>query len=63
MARTSNSLLQAAKQAATGRWWERGCSGFDLFTSLEIHTAVAFIHRIDHLVTWNFKQYRHPDYS
>ena len=35
VARTSDSLLQAAKQAATRRWWDEGCSGFDLFTSLE----------------------------
>ncbi len=35
VARTSDSLLQAAKQAATRRWWDGGCSGFDLFTSLE----------------------------
>jgi len=27
--------LQAAKQVATLRWWDDGCSGFDLFTSLE----------------------------
>lgn len=35
VARTSDSLLQAAKQAATHRWWDEGCSGFELFTSLE----------------------------
>ena len=35
VARTSDSLLQAAKQAATRRWWDQGCSDFDLFTSLE----------------------------
>jgi hypothetical protein len=35
VARSSDSLLQAAKQAATRKWWDLGCSGFDLFTSLE----------------------------
>ena len=35
VARTSDSLLLAAKQAATRRWWDEGASGFDLFTSLE----------------------------
>jgi len=35
VARTSDSLLQGAKQAATRRWWDEGCSGFQLFTSLE----------------------------
>ena len=35
VARTSDSLLQAAKQAATRKWWDQGCSDFDLFTSLE----------------------------
>jgi hypothetical protein len=35
VARTSDSLLQAAKQAATRKWWDQGCSRFDLFTSLE----------------------------
>ena len=35
VAKTSDSLLQAAKQAATLRWWDDGCSGLVLFTSLE----------------------------
>ncbi len=113
VARTSDSLWQAAKQAATRRWWDQGCSGFDLFTSLEtldeagrgdpqmaadrlkllqnvpllplpdvglelaqslvvsgivplkaasdaIHIAVASVHRIDYLVTWNFKHIANP---
>lgn len=30
VARTSDSLLQVAKQAATRRWWDEGCSGFEL---------------------------------
>jgi hypothetical protein len=113
VARTSDSLLQAAKQAATRRWWDEGCSGFELFTSLEtldeagkgdelmaserlkllrsipllplpdpglqlaqslvgsgiippkaasdaLHIAVASVHRIDYLVTWNFKHIANP---
>lgn len=113
VARTSDSLLQAAKQAATRRWWDEGCSGFDLFTSLEtideaakgdplmaddrlnllkgiallplpdaglelaaslvsagivpskaasdaIHIAVSSVHRIEYLVTWNFKHIANP---
>jgi len=113
VARTSDSLLQAAKKAATRRWWDEGCSGFDMFTSLEtldeagkgdplmaaarlkllhkipllrlpdeglelaqslvasgiippkaasdaIHIAVASVHRIDYLVTWNFKHIANP---
>jgi hypothetical protein len=113
VAKTSDSLLQAAKQAATRRWWDGGCSGFRLFTSLEtldeagkgdarmaayrldlirdvpllplpdeglklagrlveleivpakaasdaIHIAVASVHRMDYLVTWNFKHIANP---
>jgi len=113
VARASDSLLQAAKQAATRRWWDEGCSGFDLFTSLEthdeagkgdflmaaerlkllqgipllplpnegldlaqslvtsgivpakaasdaLHIAVASAHRMDYLVTWNFKHIANP---
>ena len=105
--------MQAAKQAATRKWWDHGCSGFDLFTSLEtldeagkgdsqmaadrlgllkdipllplpdeglelarqlvvsgivppkaasdaLHIAVASVHRIDYLVTWNFKHIANP---
>lgn len=113
VARTSLNLLQASRQASTRLWWERGCSGFKLFTSLEaieeaqegdpemakarlallqsatqlaitdevailaqqlvasglipnkaasdaIHIAVASVHRIDYLVTWNFKHIANP---
>lgn len=113
VARASDSLLQSAKQAATRRWWDEGCSGFELFTSLEtldevgkgnllmaaerlklledipllslpdeglelaqrliaagivppkaasdaLHIAVASVHRIDYLVTWNFKHIANP---
>jgi hypothetical protein len=113
VARTSDSLLQAAKQAATRKWWDQGCSGFDLFTSLEaldeagkgdslmaaqrlkllegipllpipdeglelarqlvvsgivppkaasdaLQIAIASAHRIDYLVTWNFKHIANP---
>ena len=35
VARPSNSLLQAARQANTRAWWDDGCSGFDLFISQE----------------------------
>ena len=35
VARPSNSLLQAARQANTRAWWDSGCSGFDLYTSQE----------------------------
>ena len=113
VARTSDSLLQAAKQASTRRWWDEGCSGLELFTSLEtldeagkgdermaserlkllrgipllplpepglelarrlvssglippkaasdaLHIAVASVHRMDYLVTWNFKHIANP---
>jgi predicted nucleic acid-binding protein len=113
VARSSDSLLQAAKQASTRKWWDEGCSYFDLFTSLEtldeagkgdtlmaserlkllngipllplpdeglelalslvasgiipakaapdaLHIAVASVHRIDYLVTWNFKHIANP---
>lgn len=112
-ARSSASLFQTAKQAATREWWDGGCSGFELFTSLEtldeaakgdarmaadrlnllqhipllpmpdealelarellvsgivpakaasdaLHIAVAAVHRIDYLVTWNFKHIANP---
>ena len=35
MARPSNSLIQVSRQASTREWWDGGCSGLDLFTSLE----------------------------
>lgn len=113
VARTSDSLLLAAKQVATRRWWDAGCSGFELFTSLEtldeigkgdplmaadrqkllqsipllplpdvglelaqslvisgivptkaasdaLHIAVASVHHMDYLVTWNFKHIANP---
>jgi hypothetical protein len=108
VARPSASLIQAARQASTRRWWDGGCSRFELFTSQEtldeagrgdhlvakdrmtllenmsvleitddvsaltknllssqlvpakaasdaIHIAVASVHAIDFLVTWNIK--------
>ena len=36
VARPSNSLTQAARQAITRKWWDEGYSGFDLFTSQEV---------------------------
>ena len=113
VARTSLNLLQASRQASTRMWWDGGCSGFDLFTSLEvideagegeeemagmrlallnkttqleitdhvgslatrlvasglipdkaasdaIHIAVASVHGMNYLVTWNFKHIANP---
>jgi predicted nucleic acid-binding protein len=113
VARPSESLSQAARQASTRKWWDGGCSGLDLCTSLEtldevakgeeqmaaarkvllgsirllpvtdevivvasklvstslvpakaasdaMHIAVASVHRIDYLVTWNFKHIANP---
>jgi predicted nucleic acid-binding protein len=113
VARPSNSLIQASRQASTREWWDGGCSGFDLVTSLEtldeaakgdgemasdrqallaavrllpvtdevialasvlvssglvpasaasdaMHIAVASVHCIDYLVTWNFKHIANP---
>jgi predicted nucleic acid-binding protein len=113
VARTSLNLLQASRQASTRVWWDSGCSGLDLFTSLEaldeagegdvemaalrlsllkkatrleitdnagflaeklvsgglipakaasdaIHIAVASAHKMDYLVTWNFKHIANP---
>jgi len=113
VARPSGSLSQAARQASTRDWWDGGCSGLDLCTSLEtldeaakgeeqmasarkdlldsirllpvtdeviglasslvstglvpakaasdaMHIAVASVHRIDYLVTWNFKHIANP---
>ena len=36
VARPSNSLTQAARQAITRKWWDEGRSEFDLFTSQEV---------------------------
>ncbi len=108
VARPSASLIQGARQASTRKWWNAGCSGFELFTSQEtldevgrgdhslskdrlallksmkvleitdevstltknllssqlvpakassdaIHIAVASVHSMDFLVTWNIK--------
>lgn len=113
VAHTSLNLLQASRQASIRLWWDSGCSGFDLFTSLEvldearegdaemaaarlellenatrleisndvgllaeklvngglipakaasdaIHIAVASVHEMDYLVTWNFKHIANP---
>jgi predicted nucleic acid-binding protein len=112
-ARTSLNLLQASRQLSTRVWWDSGCSGLELFTSLEamdeagegdkemaktrlsllekarlleitddvaslaqrlvteglipgkaasdaIHIAVASVHAMDYLVTWNFKHIANP---
>jgi len=108
VARPSVSVVQAARQATTRYWWDGGCSGLELFSSLEtldeigrgepsmaesrlemmrgipllaindrvasltnqllasgiippkaasdaIHIAVATVHEMDFLVTWNFR--------
>ena len=113
VARTSLNLLQVSRQANTRVWWDSGCSGFDIYTSLEvideasvgdqemvrmrlvlleqaarleiteevgllaqklvtcglipakaasdaIHIAVASVHSMDYLVTWNFKHIANP---
>jgi len=113
VARTSLNLLQASRQASTRIWWDSGCSGFELFTSLEaieeaqegdaemalqrlallhkathlditdevgtlaqglvagglipskaasdaILIAVASVHKMNYLVTWNFKHIANP---
>ena len=113
VARPSNSLSHAAKQSNTQVWWDAGCSGFELFTSLEtldeaskgdkemsadrlalldsiplltmtdaalslaatlvskqivpqkaasdsLHIAVASVHGMNYLVTWNFKHIANP---
>jgi len=113
VARPSRELAQLAKQQATRDWWDGGCSGFDLVTSLEtideagrgeglkaqerldligqlsilevteavvelagelvdlgivpekvasdaLHIAVASVHEVDYLVTWNFKHIANP---
>jgi len=36
VARPSLNLVQATRQATTRRWWDDGCSGFQLFTSQEV---------------------------
>lgn len=36
MARSARDVVQIARQSATKRWWDKGCSGFDLFTSQEV---------------------------
>jgi len=113
VARTSQNLIQASRQASTRLWWDSGCSGFELFTSLEaveeaqegepamaqlrlallqraiqleitdetgvlaqrlvsdglipskaasdaIHIAVACVHGMHYLVTWNFEHIANP---
>ena len=113
VARPSNSLTQAARQAITRKWWDEGRSEFDLFTSQEVldeagrgehvmadarmalleelevleiteragnfakdlvstqlipskaasdavHIAVACVHEVDLLVTWNCKHIANP---
>jgi hypothetical protein len=112
-ARPSRQLALLAKQQATKDWWDAGCSGLELVTSLEtldeiakgesekakervelvadlpllevnddvadiandlvqsgivpdkaasdaIHIAVTSVHRVEFLVTWNFKHIANP---
>ena len=111
--RSARDIVQISRQSATKRWWDNGCSGFDLFTSQEVldeagrgdpeaaskrlemlaeisvlevtseverlarrlidaglvpasvasdavHIATASVHRVDFLVTWNFKHIVNP---
>lgn len=113
VARPSRQIALLAKQQATRDWWEAGCSGLELVTSLEtldeisrgesekakermdliadlpvlevndhvadiaddllqsgivpnkaasdaIHIAIASVHRVEFLVTWNFKHIANP---
>jgi hypothetical protein len=113
VARSARDIVQITRQSATRRWWDNGCSGFDLFTSQEVldeagrgdpeaatkrlamlaeipvlelnseverlarkligaglvpatvasdavHIATASVHRVDFLVTWNFKHIVNP---
>lgn len=110
---SARDIVQISRQSATKRWWDNGCSGFDLFTSQEVldeagrgdpeaaskrlemlaeisvlevtseverlarrlidaglvpasvasdavHIATASAHRVDFLVTWNFKHIVNP---
>jgi hypothetical protein len=41
VARPSRQLAIVAKQQATKDWWDRGCSGLDLVTSLETLDEIA----------------------
>jgi predicted nucleic acid-binding protein len=34
--RSARDVVQITRQSATKRWWDNGCSGFDLFTSQEV---------------------------
>jgi len=113
VARPSQQLVQLARQQMILDWWDRGCSGFELVTSLEtidevvrgeqalarkhldrisevlvlaiadavadlaelsvqrgivpgkavsdaIHIAVASVHLIEYLATWNLKHIANP---
>lgn len=113
MARPSRQLALIAKQQATKDWWDGGCSGLEIVTSLEtldeiakgdsekaqerldlvselpilavtddvadlaeklvdsgivpkkassdaIHIAVASVHAVEFLVTWNFRHIANP---
>lgn len=35
-ARYARDVVQITRQSATKRWWDEGCSGFELFTSQEV---------------------------
>lgn len=113
MARPSRQLALVAKQQATQDWWDGGCSGLEVVTSLEtldeiakgdpekaqerlnlvselpvlevtddvadiadelvdsgivpkkvasdaVHIAVASVHAVEFLVTWNFRHIANP---
>ena len=34
--RSARDVVQITRQSATKRWWDEGCSGFDLYTSQEV---------------------------
>lgn len=111
--RPARDVVQLTRQAHTKKWWDSGCSGFELYTSQEtiheasrgdsdfaakrlellnqvsvleisprvedltrrllsaglvpasvasdaIHIAIASVHGMDFLVTWNFKHIANP---
>lgn len=35
-ARPARDVVQIARQSSTRRWWDQGCSGFELFISQEV---------------------------
>jgi len=59
-ARPSRNVVVAGHQATTRDFWE-GCPNTkSTYPEDALHIAIAAVHSIDRIVTWNFKHINNP---